>query len=218
MKQTLTFLFCCLLSITTLHAQTMKELFVSMPDTLSLILTPVNRADCIDFLASDMRARVTNRFNKTSEVTALTDDYLCAQVTESSVWEMRSLPLEDATSVICFIKTVKASAEDSHIMFFTQDWQPLPLRDFLPTLPAADDFFRTELELTQAQADSLNELRKQTYITFIKASLSPTDNTLSFTYTTPEYMNHEDREKIKAYLRETPITYIWENKHFIRKD
>lgn len=218
MKQLLIILFGCSLSIATLHAQTMKELFVSMPDTLSLILTPVNRADCIDFLASGMRAQVTNRFNKTSEVTALTDNYLRAQVTESSVWEMRSLPVKDSVSVICLIKTVKAPVEDSHIMFYTQDWQPLPLHDFLPTLPTADDFFRTDLNLTQAQTDSLNELRKQTYITFIKANLSATDNTLSFTYTTPEYMNREDREKIKAYLRKTPLTYIWKDKHFIRKD
>ena len=216
MKHILITLFCCSLSFMTLHAQTMKELFVSMPDTLSLIFTPVNRADCVDFLASGIRAQVTNRFNNPSEVTNLTDNYLRAQITESSVWEMRTLPVKDSVSVICFVKTVKAPVEDSHILFYTQDWQPLPTSDFLSALPTADDFFRTDLN--ESQTDSLNELREQAYITFIKASLSPTEDTLSFTYTTPEYMNREERDKINAYLRKTPITYIWKDKHFIRKD
>ena len=216
MKNILITFFCFLLSVPALRAQTMKELFVSMPDTLSLILTPVNRADCVDFIASGMRAQVTNRFNQTSEVTVLTDEYLHAQITENTVWEMRSLPMKDSLSVICFVKTIKAPIEDSHIMFYTPNWQPLPANEYLPAPPVVDDFFRTDLN--EAQIDSLYKLRQQAYITFIKASLSPKDNTLSFTYTTPEYMNSDDREKIQAYLRKSPVTYIWQNGHFIRKD
>ena len=93
----------CLLCVGGMQALTLKEIFVHLPDTLSPILTPVNRADCVDFIASYMMARVTNRFNRTSEVKTLTDDYLLAQVTESSVWEMRRLPLNDCVSVVCWV-------------------------------------------------------------------------------------------------------------------
>lgn len=205
----------CLLCSGMLQAQSLKDLFVHMPDTLSLVMSDVNRADCVDFLASNMKAQVTNRFNHTSEVKALTDDYLQAQVTKNSVWEMRRLPLRDSLSVICVVKTVKAPVEDSHIRFYSSDWQELPAVDFLPALPSADDFFQTP---SPEKADSLNELRRKADITFIKASLSPKDNTLSFTYTTPDYLNREDREKIKPYLKSTPVVYEWREGTFVLRE
>jgi len=50
-----------------LQAQEAKTFFKNMPDSLSPLLTAVNRADCIDFLESKMKAEVTNRFGGKSE-------------------------------------------------------------------------------------------------------------------------------------------------------
>ena len=49
-------------------AQEARTLFVHMPDSILPLLTPVNRADCIDFLDSRMRAVVTNRLGGKSEM------------------------------------------------------------------------------------------------------------------------------------------------------
>ena len=57
-------------------AQQAKQYFVSMPDTILPLLTEINRADCIDFLESNMRAIVTNRLDGKSEMTTLTDNYI----------------------------------------------------------------------------------------------------------------------------------------------
>ena len=51
-------------SFASLQAQEAKTLFINMPDSLNLILTKVNREDCIDFLESKMKAEVENRFGK----------------------------------------------------------------------------------------------------------------------------------------------------------
>ena len=68
-------LLCCL----NMQAQDMKSLFVALPDSLSPLLTEVNRADFGDFLASNMKAQVKNRFGNTSEMLKLTDDNrICA--------------------------------------------------------------------------------------------------------------------------------------------
>ena len=48
--------------------QEAKAVFVSMPDSLSPLLTAVNRADFIDFLESKMKAKVENRFGGESEM------------------------------------------------------------------------------------------------------------------------------------------------------
>ncbi|GAE82385.1 hypothetical protein JCM10512_586 [Bacteroides reticulotermitis JCM 10512] len=63
-----------------LYAQEAKKLFVSMPDSLCPLLTSVNRADCIDFLESKMKAEVDNRFGKKSEMTDLSKDYIRMQM------------------------------------------------------------------------------------------------------------------------------------------
>lgn len=47
-------LLCCL----SIQAQDMKSLFIALPDSLSPMLTKVNREDFGDFLASNMKAEV----------------------------------------------------------------------------------------------------------------------------------------------------------------
>ena len=66
------------------RAQDLKTLFVALPDSLSPLLTEVNRADFGDFLESGMKAEVKNRFGNMSEMTKLTSDYLFLKTTSAS--------------------------------------------------------------------------------------------------------------------------------------
>lgn len=192
----------------------MKELFVSMPDSLSMVMTQVNRADCVDFIASKMEAKVTNRFDRPSIVTHLTDDYARVQVSAQSTWEMRRLPLKDTVNVICMVTTVSGPVKDSHIRFYDTRWNELESSRFLSGRPVADDFFPVPDE---ARRGSLQDLRRKADVTFMQASLSEEAPVLSFTYTTPDYLNKEDGDKLKAYMRKTPIVYEWRDKRFVAK-
>ena len=51
-------LFCAM----PLFAQNMKSVFIAMPDSITPLLSQVNKEDCVDFLDSNMKAEVTNRF------------------------------------------------------------------------------------------------------------------------------------------------------------
>ena len=51
----------CVFSTLSAFAQDMKSVFVSMPDSVAPLLTKVNKEDCVDFLAYDMKAEVKNR-------------------------------------------------------------------------------------------------------------------------------------------------------------
>ena len=77
---------CCVASV---MAQDMRSVFISMPDSVAPLLTKVNREDCVDFLDSNMKAVVRNRFDKESELKTLTKDYLLMQMTASSTMEMK---------------------------------------------------------------------------------------------------------------------------------
>ena len=62
-KRLLAVLICSVLLLPELCAQSLRECFVAMPDSLSPLLTKINREDFLDFMDSGMKAEVTNRMN-----------------------------------------------------------------------------------------------------------------------------------------------------------
>ncbi|QIU94625.1 DUF3256 family protein [Bacteroides faecium] len=200
-----------LFSLTSLQAQEAKTLFVNMPDSLSPLLTKVNRADCVDFLESKMKAQVENRFGKKSEMTELGKDYIRMQMSPQTTWQMKVLALNDTTNVICTVSTACAPACDSSIRFYTTDWKPLTESQFI-TLPAMGDFLNTP-DSTGIYA--FDEARRSADMLLMKADFNKKNTELTVTLTTPDYMSKETAEKLKPFLRR-PIVYRWENGAFTR--
>lgn len=215
MKKLVVFLFVICMGAASLPAQSAKACFTSMPDSLSPLLTAVNRADFIDFLESKMKAEVTNRLGGKSEMTELTPDYIRVQVTPQSSWQMKLLAVNDTTRLICTVATVCAPACDSHIGFYTTGWKKLPSVSYLPALPATDDFILPACDTTDVYR--YQDVRLQADMLLMKADLSAGDATLTFTFTTPDYMEKEAAEKLKPFLRR-PVSYIWKEGKFVRSE
>lgn len=203
-------LLLCLFCTMSVFSQNMKSVFISLPDSIAPLFTKVNKEDCIDFLDSGMKAVVTNRFGSKSELKALSDDYVLMQTTGSSTMEMKLLPLNDSIKVICLVKTVCASACDSEIHFYTSNWdRKLSAEDFL-VMSDAEMFFLP----ADSVAEEYNLIRKKADMHLMKASLSKNDASITFIYTTPDYLNKEDREKLLPYLRKEPIVLKWQEGKF----
>ena len=199
--------FFCVLSAT---AQNMKSVFVSMPDSIAPLLTQTNKEDCIDFLDSNMKAVVKNRFGNEAEMKALTENYALMQTSPVGTLEMKLLPVNDSTNVVCMVKTVCASACDSEVHFYTSDWsKKLDAKNFLQT-PEADAFFLPNDTLTDEDA----LIRKKADMHLMKVSLSQDDASLTYIYSTPDYLNEEDREKLLPHLRKEPIVLRWQDGKF----
>ena len=116
----------CMLCSVSMQAQDLKSLYIALPDSLSPLLTKVNREDFGDFLASNMKAEVKNRFGQTSEMLKLTDDYLLVRISKSSKEEMKLLPLNDSVKVVCVVRTYEGPVADSDIRFYDTAWKELP--------------------------------------------------------------------------------------------
>lgn len=197
----------CALSAT---AQNMKSVFVSMPDSIAPLLTQTNKEDCIDFLDSNMKAVVKNRFGNEAEMKALTENYVLMQTSPVGTLEMKLLPVNDSTNVVCMVKTVCASACDSEVHFYTSDWsKKLDAKNFLQT-PEADAFFLPNDTLTDEDA----LIRKKADMHLMKVSLSKDDASLTYIYSTPDYLNKEDREKLLPHLRKEPVVLRWQDGKF----
>lgn len=205
------FFFISLISMTAMQAQEAKTLFINMPDSLSPLFTKVNRADFIDFLGSNMKAQVENRFGQQSEMTDLTDDYIRMQLTSETTWQMKVLALNDSTRVICAVSTACAPACDSSIRFYSTDWKPLTADSFVE-LPKMNDFLIAPDSTALYEYD---EATRAADILLMKVDLNKGNTDLTVTLATPDYMSKETAEKLKPFLRR-PIVYQWKNGLFAK--
>ncbi|MCD8310224.1 MAG: DUF3256 family protein [Prevotellaceae bacterium] len=219
MKRILPLLLFCL-ALDTAHAQEAKACFTAMPDSITPLLTAVNRADCIDFIESGMKAEVTNRFEGKTVMTQLTPDYIRLRMTGQSTWQMKLLSTADSTRIICTVFTACASACDSDIRFYTTQWQELPTSRYLPSLPVLADFINEETDSEKEDPYSEEEdgdKHAQTFreadMLLMQADLSPDDATLTFTCTTPAYREKEVAERLSACLGK-PVVYRWQARAF----
>lgn len=201
--------------ISSAWAQQAKTCFVNMPDSVCPLFTAVNRADFIDFLESKMKAEVTNRLGGKSEMTELSSDYLSIQTSPQSTWQMKLLPVNDSTQVICTVSTVCAPVCDSHVRFYTADWMDLSSADFLPSVSLKiSDFLRPASDTTDIYL--YEQACREADLLMVKASLHAQDRTLTFRFTTPEYMEKEAAERVRPFVRES-IQWEWKQGKFCWK-
>lgn len=198
-----------LFGIIGMQAQSLRELYVSMPDSLSPILSSVNRADFGDFLDSKMKAVVKNQLDSTSEMKQMSDRHLLLETTSASRLEMVLLPTSDSTKVICAISTYKGPAEDSEIRFYSTDWKRLPTARFI-RIPEEMDFYKPEF------AEQAATFIRQHQIFLKKVKINADLQTLTFEYTTPDFIGKEEAEKVKPYLL-PPLQYVWNEGKFVPK-
>jgi hypothetical protein len=190
-------------------AQDMRGVFISMPDSVAPLLTKVNREDCVDFLDSNMKAVVRNRFDKESELKTLTKDYLLMQMTATSTMEIKLLPMNDSVKVVCVVRTVQTDVPDSDVRFYDTMWKELPADDYF-SLPTEDAFYLP----TDSIDEELVKVRKKADMYLVKYSLSSERPVLEAEYTTPDYLNEEDRKELLKYLRKEPLVLEWKNGRF----
>ena len=170
-----------------LCAQTrIRDIYAAAPDSIFPLLTKNNRLDQIDFRENNMQAVVKNKFDDRVELLVLADRYLKLQLSEHCIVEMRLL----SDSTFCLVQTYNAPAPDSRIHLFDAAWNELPMSI---ECPAVDDFLSEDIDIDVRL--SLQALP------LIKASLSETDNSITFELQTSE-LTREQRKQAEGKVRE----------------
>ena len=175
----------CQLSV--VKAQTrIRDIYASTPDSIFPLLTKNNRLDQIDFRENNMQAVVKNKFDERSELLVLNEQYLKLQLSKHCVVEMRLL----SDSTFCMVQTYNAPASDSRIRFFDANWNELP-----QTIerPSVDEFLSKDVDI-----DARLALQA---LSLIKASLSESDDTITFELQTSE-LTREQRQKVEGKVHE----------------
>lgn len=133
MKHVISFL--CVVSLTLCvrvpaQAQTMKEVWMTMPDSVMTLLTRNNRLDCLDYWEAGQEGRVTNRLDGDVRILFLSDDSLSVSDTGVSRYEMR---LERKNGGVIRNITVRRVVTSGDLTDWTErvyspEWQLLLIR------------------------------------------------------------------------------------------
>lgn len=122
-------LFMSMLLLQTSDAQQMREVWLSMPDSLVGYLNKSKRIEAMDYRDMGLKLDVRNLLNGNTLVDTLTADFISVKLTPSSLLQMKLLPRE-ADTLVCVVKTVFGPAADSSMEFFTTSWQRISPQPF----------------------------------------------------------------------------------------
>ncbi len=197
-----------------LHAQDLRKYFVSMPDSVSPLVTKIDREDFLDYMDSNMRASLTNRMNSKTRMTVLRENLIVLEMSSESTLQIKALPGKKGQDVICMVSTMLTGAQDSHVRFYSSSWEPLEKDKWLPQLPSLGDFLEPVPEGASYQ---LRDAFQEADILFLRMDLDPDMDRMSLTCTTLDYVSKEASELLRPYLK-GPVIYDWvPGKGFKRK-
>lgn len=197
-----------LLFTASVQAADMRELFVSMPDSVLPLLTKNNRLDMLDFIDSNMKATVRNRLDRESELVSIDSNSFSLSYTANSDIEVRLFYYRDSIPVICMIHTVKAPVSDSRIRFFDTGWNAVDGSRLIAE-PKLDDFV---LKGTGVNRKLTGKFLNASEMRTIKAGFAQNMECIEFCYTGIEFL---ETDEFAACIRPEPLRYAWNGKRFV---
>lgn len=195
----------------------LRDVWLSMPDGVIPYLNRNLRLEHLDFVDMGVKSEVNHQMNGVSVMDTLTADYTHVTLSSSSSLELRLLPVNDSTRIICLLKTLRAPAEETEIRFYDTQWNPLS-GDYGLSEMKNQDKTNTEELLARfvhrpdtMTTDRYDDLCKLIDPVMVSASLDVAEPVLTFRLSVP-LATPEDRERLKPILMQR--RFRWDGSRF----
>lgn len=213
----------------TVGAQTVRDMWLSMPPSFAPYLSASLRTQCLDFYDMHADAQTDNALKGKSRIDTLTSTFLAATLSKAHTLQMKLLPaagsasgsslgsssgsgsasvsgssLSSCDSVLCVVRSWDGPKRDSEVQLFDRQWKPLQA----PLTFSADSFV--------CRPDTMSEERFSRLVALLdpimfSVSLSPTDNVL-LVKLSPVVPNPDDEKAIEQILVQRKLK--WDGKTF----
>lgn len=217
----------------TVGAQTVRDLWLSMPPSFVPYLSTSLRTQCLDFYDMHTDAQTDNALKGKSRIDTLTSTFLAATLSKAHTLQMKLLPasgsgsgsasgsasglgssmvsgsgssssLSSCDSVLCVVRSWDGPKRDSEVQLFDRQWKPLQA----PLTFSADSFV--------CRPDTMSEERFSRLVAMLdpimfSVSLSPAENVL-LVKLSPIVPNPEDEKAIEQILVQRKLK--WDGKTF----
>ena len=177
---------------------TAREAFTYLNIPALEILKRTTRLDMLDYWDADSTYKASNAMGGLSWIEACTPDYMKVQLTPVSTLELKMLPTKKNGMVTMAIYTVgsDSQAEDSQITFTDEKLHPLDAKKFFKQ-PKLEDFF----EIPKGSLTTMKEIREMIPFPTVAYNASPDSNDLTARLTVEKFMNVDDFNIIKLFLK-----------------
>lgn len=200
------------ISVSAQSCKMMREVWVTMPDSIVPYLNHELRVELADYWEMKAEAKVKNLLGNETRLTNMSDKFMALQLNVSTDAAIRLLSCGDSTYIICMVKTLKAPAAESDIRFYTSDWKQLSGTFGLPTVENA----KTIKHLFTEKRDTMtvefyNKLCDMIEPIILEATLSENDEMITFELSLP-FLTDEEKDETSLILM--PRKYYWDGKMF----
>jgi hypothetical protein len=192
------------ITIQLIQGQTASELFIKLPESTIFPLAVSDRLNLINQYKDGEKATITNGFGDTCSALRLKDDYIQIRIGNNTM-ELFLLPLINDSKIIGLIQTVCAPACDSQLEFYTTSWKALTASTFI-TFAGKNAFIKEEIHPEEEKIKNALILLD---LSLMQLKYDPDKKELQQYYTTPDYLNEEDKTRAKPYLKEMPKRFKW---------
>jgi hypothetical protein len=193
----------------TAESQTAADVFITLPEPLFLTLSENNRLDLIDLYQANQKAGVKNRLEDSCFLVKLTDDFMQIE-NGNNTFELFLLPMVNDSKIVCLIQTVCAPVCDSRLAFYTTNWKKLDTGIFI-SLADKSKFIKDDVD---SKEQGVKNVLISLDIPFMKLHYDSEQQAMLQYYNTPQYLSEDDKEKVKSFLKESPVQYRWNRIRF----
>ena len=180
------------LSSSIISAQTINELWLSMPQNMTPYLTEKQKKEVIDNYKSDSGLKVTNNLQGTTYADTLSADYGHFCMSDSKDLYLILLPTKDNDSIMLCIETYKTPDAQSKLEFYNRKWQKLSKQDKIPNIEMENLISRPDTMSIETY-DNLRSLISPELISF---QYNVSSKTLEANLATP-LLSADERNKLK---------------------
>ena len=212
MKRFLILLVSCVLTSFAQAQVSMRDVWLSMPDSILPYLNRSLRTEHVDFIDRQMKSEVKNLLHESGVLDTLTNDFASYYLPQSSSLEMRLLTTADSLQVICLVKTVMAPEAESEVRFFDTSWQPLADDYGLPLHLSEGEILKQFTHQPSDMTDErFDELCKMIDPVMLSASLSASSPMITLCLSTP-VLTKQELDDVSVIAKQ--ISFNWDGLRF----
>lgn len=192
-----------------------EKAFISMPNEFYLLLTKEKRTLLLTEYKSDTAVAVKNLFGGYSQLNTVDSvaNFISVRDTKQSQLDFKVVQKNDSTFYMVLIFTTCAPVCDSYVNFFDSKWNLLQKSLLAPVTIV--DF----LDVEKIKEDGLTEaiVSERFGAAFIKMEFEKGTDTLLVSLQSEKFMDKENYDRLKKYLINETLTYIWNKDAFVLK-
>ena len=197
MKKTL-IIICFLTCWLCVSAQSLREVWVEMPDSILPYLSKSQRTELADYVEMKAEPAVLSTFGDSVRIECMTNNYLLLKANEATRLEIKLL----GNNTIALVQTWMAPAAESKLSFFNLQWQPKEV---------VVDYKANIVKPESMSDEDFEELKTLMYPRLKEFRLSADNNSLSVSWNYP-LLSKKDVKRVADLLK--PQVLNWTGKDF----